>query len=379
MSGSAVRQLLLVLVLSVACEEKQDRRLEEPPPRTVSSAPDLAAADASYDASPSNSAVAAVREQQLDLPPRDGPAQRIAFGSGRVAQLGQNELVVRKTGTFEPVLKLPVRDPRAVADLADGSLLAADADALYHLERDAKTVKRYPRVVFLPGSLLLPDRKQATNIWILQTLNPSLYHHVLEASDSPLLPFGDVFELGPMVRGGFVAMKDGSFLYASERELSRVFPKGKPSRFKLPERGATVQRLLTTRRIDQAWCVWSNGSIELFQVAPQFASIRSWQLPSNPFDVASNDRYVAVLRWERDAQRARRWTLVLLDEKGEKLHSIEVPGAPAPGHGNDWVQAVTRNKTLALSTREPVVAVGGVTTLQVFGTESGKPIFSEGN
>jgi len=375
----ARKPLLFALALLAACEEKPERGLEEALPRAAASLNDLAAGDAAYDANPSNSTVAALREHTLDLPPREGPAQRIAFGSGRLAQLGQKELVVRTTSDFAVVLKTPVREPRAVAELADGSLIAADADALYHLERDAKALKRYPRVVFLPGSLLLPDRKVATNIWVLHTLKPSLYHHVLEASDSPLLPFGDVSELGPMVRGGFAAMKDGSFLYASEGALSRVFPKGKKSSFKLPAREATVQRLLITRRIDQAWCVWSNGLIELMQVAPQFQSIRSWKLPSNAYDVASNDRYIAVLRWDRDAAKARRWSLAILDEKGETRRSLEVPSEPAPGHGNDWVQTVTRDKTLVLSTREPVVAVGGVTSLLVWSIETGKSLLAEGN
>jgi hypothetical protein len=374
----ARKPLLFCLALLGACEQKPDR-LEEPLPRTAASLHDLAAADAPYDAKPSNSAVAALREQTLDLPPRDGPAQRIAFGSGRLAQLAEKELVVRNTRDFSVVLKAPVRDPRAVVELADGSLIAADGDGLYHLERNAKALKRFPRAVFLPGSLLLSDRKEAANVWILHTMKPTLYHHVLEASDSPLLSFGDVSELGPMVRGGFVAMKDGSFLYASESELSRVFPKGKKSSFKLPSRGATVQRLLTTRRIDQAWCVWSNGSIELIQVLPQFRSIKSWQLPSNAYDVASTDRHVAVLRWERDSARARRWSVVILDEKGQAARSLDVPSEPAPGHGNDWVQTVTRDKTLVLSTREPVVAVGGVASLLVWNIETGKSLFRSGN
>ncbi len=379
MLSRSAKPLLVVLLLLAGCEQKPDLALEEPPPRAAPSSQDLAASDAQLDASPSNSALAALREHMLELPPRDGPAQRIAFGSGRLAQLGQKELVVRATSDFKVVLRASVRDPRAVAELADGSLVAADADALYHLERDAKTLKRYPRVVLLPGSLLLADRKEAKNIWILHTFKPSLYHHLLEASESPLLPLGDVFDLGPMVRGGFVAMKDGSFLYASEGELSRVFPKGKKSTFKLPARDAKPQRLLTTRRIDQAWCVWSNGTIELFQVAPQLRSVRVWQLPSNAYDVASSDRHVAVLRWERDEKGPRRWTLVILDENGENLRSLEAPSAPAPGQGNDWVQTVTRDKTLVLSTREPVVAVGGVPSLLVWSIETGKSLFSEGN
>jgi hypothetical protein len=379
MFGPPAKPLLVVLALLVACEEKPDRDFEEAPPRAAPALRDLAASDARVDANPSNSAVAALREHTLELPARDSPAQRIAFGGRRIAQLGQKELVVRTTSDFALVLRTPVRDPRAVAELADGSLVAADGDALYHLERDAKALKRYPRVVLLPGSLLLADRKEPKNIWVLHTLKPSLYHHVIEASESPLLPFGDVFDLGPMVRGGFVAMKDGSFLYASEGEISRVFPQGKKSSFKLPAREAKVQRLLTTRRIDHAWCVWSNGSLELFQVAPQLRSVKSWQLPSNAYDVASSDRHIGVLRWERDASGPRRWTLLILSESGEKLHSLEVPSEPAPGHGNDWVQTVTRDKTLVLSTREPVVAVGGVTSLRVWSIETGKSLFSEGN
>jgi hypothetical protein len=379
MFGPPTKPLLVALSLLVACEEKPDRNLARTPPPAASALQDLAASDAAVNTNPGNSALAALREHTLELPPRDGPAQRIAFGSGRIAQLGQKELVVRTTSDFTEVLRAPVREPRAVAELADGSLVAADGDALYHLERDAKALKRYSRVVLLPGSLLLADRKESKNVWVLHTVKPSLYHHVLEASNSPLLPFGDFFDLGPMLHGAFAAMKDGSFLYASEGEVSRVFPKGKKSSFKLPARGARVLRLLTTRRIDQAWCVWSNGSIELFQVAPQFRRVRAWQLPSNAYDVASSDRHVAVLRWDRDTNGPRRWTLVILSENGEKLRSLDVPSEPAPGHGSDWVQTVTRDKTLAISTREPVVAVGGVTSLLVWSIETGERRFSEGN
>ena len=378
MLGRRSKSLLAVLVLLGACDQKPDRNPEQALPRAAASERDLVLADAG-DGAAINRAVAALREHTLDLPPRDGPAQRIAFGSGRLARLGQDELVVRTTSDFAVVVRVPMRDPRAVVELADGSLLAADGDALYHLEAKAKTAKRYPRVVLFPGSLLLADREEARNIWVLHTLTRSLYHQVLEESPSQLLPFGDAIDLGPMVSGGFVAMKDGSFLHASESELSRVFPKGKKTTFKLQTRGAKVQRLLTTRRIDQAWCVWSNGVMELFQVAPQFRAIRSLPLPSNVFDVASNDRHVALLRWERQADSPRRWSLVVIDENAKKLLSLELPSEPAPGHGSDWVQAVTRDKTLVLSNREPVVAVGGVTSLTVWNIETKQSLFSEGS
>jgi hypothetical protein len=372
------KSLLALLLMLAACDREPGPNVEQMA-RQAPSAADLAETDANSDAAPSNSAVAALREHTLELPVRDAPAQRIAFGRKRLAQLGQDELVVRTTSDFAVVARAPMRVPRAVVELADGSLLAADDDALHHLEVNAKTLKRYPRAVLFPGSLLLADRKHALNIWILHTAKPSLYHHALEESASLLLPLGDVFDLGPMVRGGFTAMKDGSFLYASESELSRVFPGGKKVTFKLPARGAKIQRLLTTRRIDQAWSVWSNGLMELLQVAPQFSAIRNFSLPSNVYDIACSDRHIALLRWERQATAPRRWTLEILDGNAKPLRSFELPAELAPGHGVDWVQVVTRNRALVVSNREPVVAVGGVTSLKVWNIETGKELYSQRN
>jgi hypothetical protein len=371
------RQAALRILGALAACGGCARTPDEDMPKVTLAVPDASTrATAPASAAATAKALAVLREHALELPPRDAPAQRIAFGAGRFAQLGEQELVVRNTGDYAVILAQPVQDPRAVTELADGSLLVATGDALYHLERKATAVKRYPRVVLLPGSLLLPDRKEPTRFFSFHTVSGSLYPHVLEPSESPLLPFGDVSELGVVSRGAFTPLKDGSFLYASDGALSRVFPRGKKLTFKLPPRPGEIQRLLTTRRIDQAWSVWSDRQLELFQVAPRLASVKTLPLLPHVFDAASSDRFVALLCWENRPAGPRRWSLSVIDGDGQKRFEIEVPGEPATGAGEAWVAAVTRNKTLVLSNREPLVAVGGPTTFTIWNIEQGRAAFS---
>jgi hypothetical protein len=359
-------------LLAVACS----RRSEDAPIRMTAVTPDASAVALPDAAAGVASAVAAIRERALDIPARDAPAQRIAFGAGRLAQLGEKELVVRSTADYAIVLKVLVQEPRAITELADGSLLMAAGDGLYQLEPRSKALLRYPRVIFLPGSLLLSDRKDPKRFFTFHAASGSLYPHLLEKSDAPLLPFGEASELGAVSRGAFTPLKDGSFLYASAGSLSRVFPHGKKLTFELPPRSGEIQRLLTTRRIDQAWSVWSDRKLELFQVVPQLASVRTLALPPHVFDAASSDRFVATLCWETRPSGPRRWSLSVIDGDGVERFSVEVPGQPAPGSGDDWIRAVTLDKTLVMSRHEPLIAVGGPTSVTVWNIDKKTEMFA---
>ena len=320
------------------------------------------------------SAVAALRDRTLPIPPREAPAQRITFSKDRIAQLGDNELVVRSVKDWQVSARVPVEDARAVTTLADGTLLAVGGRGLYHLEHGAGSAKLYPRVPLLPGSLVFGDRREKQQFWVLQTLSSALSRYELTQSAGSLLGMADFFELEGLGRGPFVVLKDGSFLYAVANRLERVFPRGKQTKLELPRQSGEVWRLLTTRRIDQVWVARSRGALELVQIAPQLNVVRSIEQPLPPYDVASSDSYVASLCIETPAGQARRFTLIVWDAQGHQKLKLGLSSDPAPGRGDDWVSVVTREKTLALSNNPPFVAIGGPTRLSVWDVKSGRQV-----
>jgi hypothetical protein len=172
-----------------------------------------------------------------------------------------------------------------------------------------------------------------------------------------------------------VSLKDGSFLYGAGHELRRIFAGGKQTSFSLPHPDAKLWRLLPTRRVDAVWAIWRDGRAELVQFAPEVHILTTLELPTLPFDVASNDDALATVRVVQGGGQKRRYTLLVLDEHGKELLSAELPGDPAPGTGEDWVGSVTRNKSIAMSSKPSLVAVGGPSFVAVWDVATGKQVF----
>jgi hypothetical protein len=392
---------LLIAALASGCDIDQLPWEEGPPalppppgPHTTASAaerapgaipsqlrdllPDAAAvpeAGAGPHAAAANSALTELRARRLRLPPRRATAQLVAFGKGRVARLVEDAMVVLKTKDFTPESVISIADPRRVLALQDGSLLVAGREQLLRLPPGRRQPQAYRRIPILAESLVFRDRRHDHRFWLLHGIDPTLYQYELRPDDAILLGLKHFIKLEDFDRDGFVALKDGSFLYTAGEQVRRFFPHGKLLRLDTPLRACAVWRILTTYRIDRMWIVCDDGQLHLVQLGPRLQVVRSHQLPSGPYDLAANDSHIADVRAVQPAGEPRKWWLTVVDRHGRELvnHALPNPSAPLAA---DWVQQETRNRSVALSRRPPLVAVGGPTWLSVWNIKTGQQVYA---
>jgi hypothetical protein len=365
-----------VLLIAAGCEREGPPR--EPPapaqPRDESRAVEQLQrllGDASLDAGDASAAASAVselRKGKLELAPRQSAAERLAFGKGRLAQLGEDALLVFDTKSFGELLRLELPQPRRVIELAGGGLLALGADSVVRLDGRGKAPERYGRIPLFPDSLVLGDRSDERRVWVLHTFGSLLYRYAM-GGDAGAIETLEFLDLEGFDQAAFAALKDGSFLYTAGGKLRRFFHGGK--RWELPlSEGGEVWRILTTRRIDQVWIARAGGRLELTEISATGARVvRAFEI-GPAFDIASNDHELAVVEMAK-ADGERRWKLAVYDASGKRRFEAALPPDPAPGAGEDWVRIVTRDKTLALSASAPLVAVGGPSALSVWNTRTG--------
>lgn len=336
---------------------------------------DAGAADAGHGAA--EKALAEIRERALHLPARRVAAERLAFAKGRLAQLGDDALVVRAAESGKVGARIPVAGPRSVVGLVDGSLLVAGATGLYRLGPDAKAPDSLPRVTLFPQSLIVADRRDKTAFWVLHTIDPTLYRYELpDDSAMTLLAPSEFVPMEGYDSAAFLALADGSFVYTTKDGFRRFFPHGKQFKYAALDGPGAVWRLLRTHRQDQMWVIWSGGKAELVQLGGELRSVRSLSLEGTGFDVASNDDYLAEVRVEEAPGKPRKWSLVVYDNAGKKRLDVALPDDPAVPPGEDWVRILTRNRSLALAPRKPLVAVGGPDSVALWNIDSGKQLLS---
>jgi len=320
--------------------------------------------------------IARIRERDLALTPRSVPAQRIAFGRSALGQLTNGGLVVRSTKSWKERARVAMRAPRRLIVLADGSFLALSAASTYRLEPGKKSAEIHPRVTLFPGSVAFADRRNRQHFWLVHSFDETLYQYQLESAIGSLLGMGDFVELKGFDHQAFAALKDGSFLYTTKDGFRRFYPKGKQSDMKAPPGEGKVWRLLTTKRLDRVWIARGDGELMLAQLGPEMRDVKKIELPATLFDIASNNSYLAALRVEQPDGGPRQWKLAVYDADGKQLFAATLPPEPAPPAGENWVQAVTRNRSVVLAPRAPLVAVGGPGALMVWNIKTKKQVLS---
>ncbi|HEY6558072.1 MAG TPA: hypothetical protein VI072_12395 [Polyangiaceae bacterium] len=318
------------------------------------------------------SALANLRNTTLDLAPRALPAQALAVGRSRVAQLADGELHVRRLPDLEPVVRAPLRGSAAVTELLDGGLLAVGRDRVLRLDAGRTRWREYPRVTLLPGCFVYPDLIHGERFWVLHPFSGSLFRYELDG-DAGGVAFGPFFDLPSFDGRVFSVLKDASLLYTTQKTWRRSYS----ARRHVPVRAAELEgvlRALPAKRLDQVWLLTRDGTWMLAQLGAGLTVVKRIPTGALPFDAASNDEGLAVLELEQSPARPRRWRLAVYDHSGERRFSADVPDESAPGTHDDWVSVVTRNKNLALSRHEPWVAVGGPTALRVWNMKDGSQI-----
>ncbi len=320
--------------------------------------------------------IARIRERELTLTPRNVPEQRVAFARSTLGQLTSDALVVLDTKSWKERARVSVVGPRSLVVLADGSYLALSAAESYVLAPGKKTPDDHPRVTMFPGSVAFPDRRNNQHFWVLHPFDETLYQYQLETSIASMMGMGDFVELKDFDHQAFAALKDGSFLYTTKQGLRRFYPKGKQLDMKAPPGEGKVWRLLTTKRIDEVWIARGDGELMLAQLGAELRIKKKIELPAKLFDIDSNDNYLATLRVERPDGGPRQWKLAVYDGDGRERLSETLPPEQPPPPGEDWVQAVTRNRSVVLAAHAPLVAVGGPGAVAVWNIKTGKQVLS---
>jgi hypothetical protein len=378
MRARSVALVTLAFALAGACDKKgppDEPPPPERPPRIQSSRPEnlaLGDAGADADASAAAAAVAELRRTKLELSPRRTPAERIVFARKRFAQLGDDALIVHDVTGFGEIVRVPLKEPRRVVELADGSLLAAGAESVARLDQREKTPQMFGRIPLFAESLMFGDRRDEYRLWVLHAFGSLLYQYAV-GGDAGSVETLEFLDLEGFDQRAFCALKDGSFLYTAGDKLKRFFHGGKRWELTLTE-GPEVWRLLTTRRIDQVWLARSDGRFELTQISAEGARLVRFIELKDAFDVASNDQEIAAVHVRQQPGKSRVWQLVIYDLQGKQRFVRELPPDPKLNASDDWVKLVTRDKTLALSQHAPLVAVGGPSWVSVWNTKTGTQV-----
>ena len=344
--GLALAGGAVLLVRSTA----RPRPREEPP---------LSPPDAGMPAALS-SALSEIRQRSLELSAPTWRSQRLAVSGGRLVRLGDAEWSSLSLTTLEEKHS-PLAGPRAVVALPGGSLVIVAERETLELEPGAAEPSRLPRVAFLPGSELVPERRDPRKLWILNRPTRSLVRYELVRSELPLLPIDRTLELSEGASGAFASVRDGSWAYVSGAALEVRLPEGKPRRFELE--GKLPWRLLPGTRVDDLWAVTESGEVTLFRVLDRPRKVTGFRSLDAPLDAAASERHFALLVVREGGPR-REFRLQVWDLTG-KLELETSLGSDDARPDEDWA-ALALRREVALSDAPPRVAVLDPSGLRVW-------------
>ncbi len=317
-------------------------------------------------------AVGKVRDRRVGLPLVAEPSQRLVFTRGRLAILGEHEVVVRRVPSFEIVAKASLSLGYALTELADSSLLVVSGGETLRLEEGKTRFQSLPRVSFFPGAALMGDRSRAQQFWIFEARSASLYRYEPWGEDAGARALPNSAALPDFDNRGFALLKDGAFVYTTASGLRRFFTSAKRTQLSFDGLGAGVTRIFSARRLDQAWLVASDGGLRLVSLTNPVRVLQTLALPSGIYDIQIDDERIVLLRSEPSSER--RWELCVYDVSGERRWCEALPGQAASGSNDDWVARIVQNKNLAVSRYAPFAAVGGPDELRVWNVESGERV-----
>jgi hypothetical protein len=294
--------------------------------------------------------------------------QPLAFGQKLFAQVGGDTLEVFSLPAFESVMKKPLPGARGVLEIAGGSLVAVGATEALRVDPGAKEPVRLPPVPWLPGTLLLPERRDSELLWSVQTVGRLFVRQRLALD--PTRSFDKGITLEGYEGGPVAALRDGAFLYRAPGGVRRALPENRPLAFKTD---FVPWRLLPGRRVDQAWSVAEDGTVELWQLGDRLLVKERFAAGAAPFAAASSADYLALVVVDEPAGSRRRFRLLVYTNEGERvLEQALPPGEPEVGEG--WAEVAVRDRNLAISEAEPFVAVGGPGSLEVFRLPDGERV-----
>ena len=306
-----------------------------------------------------------LREQRLEIAPPTSPSSLLAFGTGRLLQASLDKATFRDSTQGEVITEASIGAVRAVAHGSDGSLFAIGATGGARLEPRAKLAKHFPRVTFLPGSLLLPDLEQPSHFFVYYAVDEQLYWYPFTSDLSSMLPIEASFHLEGC-REPLTQLRDGAIVCRSARGFVRQAPRGSRNEFTFPASDDEPVRLLPGMRLDELFAITRAGEVIHLRLAGGLSVLARFRLPAPAYAASANTEALAfVLMGNPQAGQGRRWSLLVTDFDGRARLESDLPAVAASAE-DDWLPALVEDKNLAISAFEPLVAVGGAKSVTVW-------------
>lgn len=317
----------------------------------------------------------ALRDQRLEIAPPGAQSALLAFGTGRLAQASGDKVTFRDSTHGQVITEASVGSVRAVSHGVDGSLFAiGDSDGA-RLEPRANVAKRFPHVVFLPGSVLFPDLEDPSHFFVYYGIDQQLSSYPFQAEAGSILAFETSFQLtgcgSPLAE-----LRDGAIICRTSTGFLRQAPRGSRAEFAFPFADDPPIRLLPAQRLDEFFAVSKAGEVIHLRLAGGLTVLARFQLPAPAYAASANTEALAfVLVSGPQPGQARRWSLYVTDSEGRPRLQRELPSAPTSAD-EDWLATLVEDKNLAISGFEPLVAVGGARRVSVWDYARARELFS---
>jgi hypothetical protein len=311
------------------------------------------------------SALASVRSR-LSLAAPEWELQPLATGRRLLVRLTLDKLEAYALPDAKLAFEKPLDGPRAAVTIAGGSVVAIGRLDSFRVDPGAKEPARLPSLVYTPGTLVLPERRDSASLWNLERATRSLLKQPLVSGPQAIR--GHTVALDGYDGGPVTVLRDGAVLFRAGREVRRAMPGSRPQVL----RGSALEpwRLLPGRRIDQAWAVAADGAVEHWQLTDRVQVLERFALGAPPFDVASNETHLAAVVVKEGGAGPRRFLLRVFDEKGTPALERDLPPDPPP-RGDQWAVRAVADRHVVLGEPEPIVAVGGPGALRIWSLPGG--------
>jgi hypothetical protein len=355
----------LLLLLSCGCQKEP-----EAAPRPRASAP-VPSAGPSPGTAAVASVVQAVRERELRLGAPGWQLQPLAFGKNLFVRLAGDRVEAYSIPSGSLLFESPVEDARGAVEIAGGSVVVVARMLALRIDPGAKQPVRLPPVPFLPGTVLVPDRKDSTGLWSVHTASRVLARNVLDISGKRSLE--GVVTLADYDGGPVTAMRDGTLIYRASDGVCRSLPGGRAQPLKTD---FVPWRLLPGRRVDQAWAVAADGEVELWQIGERIRVVHHYALEPAPYDAAASSDYFAAVVVREGGGTPRRFQLIVLSEESGELVLRQDLETKEPPDTEQWAEVAGRDLHVALADDAPFIAVGGPGGVRVTKVSDGSTILA---
>lgn len=352
-------RLVLAAALAAACRHAPVT--ERPAPALSASAPEENGAEHAV------ARVLASVRSKISLAAPAWQLQPLAFGRHLLVRAQKDRLEVLATPELTTNMTPPLEGTRGVVTLAGGSVVAAGAEEALRIDAGAKVPVKLPPIAWLPGTLLLPERRDSELLWAVHQPGKTFVRQRLALD--PTRSFDKELTLEGYDGGAVASLRDGKFVFTTAEGAGYALPENRPRAFAADFR---AWRLLPGRRVDEAWAVAADGRIELWQLGERLLVKERFAAGAAPFDADASSDYLALVVVDEPGDAERRFRLLVFDNDGQRVLEHPLPAGEPESGGDDWTEVAVRDRHVALSDSEPLVAVGGPGALEVLRLPAGE-------